>query len=172
MKLLTPLLALSLISCKQAADDSKIWGTWKSDKEATLEYIAENTKCSAYRMRYFKAFYGNSEITFNKDGAGSIKIAPYELPLEDGQSLELPASSMDFTYEILEETEVQVVTKLSFSPTADLAGMDELFRANPCSIAYFPDKDTFWAYASNGFIDIHTREYFSRVAPNQENKTK
>ena len=48
--------------------------------------------------------------------------------------------------------------------------LKDLLDENPYSIYVFSNKDTCWVYLVNGFIELHAREYYTRIK--MQNQTK
>jgi len=160
-------LALSLLVVATAfnlrAEDSKILGSWKSDRETTLKFMEENAKIPEERLNALKPMFGKSTFTFQKGGKGTVVTEAYEIPMKGGKTIKVPASVQPFTYKILGETKKQVVTRVTYPETGELPELIKMLNESPFAITVFPDRNNCWTYISNGFVDLHAREYFVRV---------
>jgi len=163
MKLLSLVLCLfSILSV--SAQESKLWGQWKSDKKMTLKFLQSKVKLDENTEKSFNAmFAAPTTVTFHKDGTGQVDTPAYKLPLPDGTVKEMKALTQNFTYKILGETKDQVVIKGAFTFTDDTEFIKSFMQDNPYFIYVFIDENTCWSYTANGFTDLHAREYFKRI---------
>ena len=133
---------------------SKLHGSWLSDGKATNSYFSEHAKLTDQQNRLFPKFFGRAVFTFNPDGSGTIKMEAVILPKKDGGDLNLAASETAFKYQILGETESQIVIKTTLA--------EPMFNEYPFTILKFHDADTYSVSLSDGIADINGREFFKR----------
>ncbi|SHI48312.1 hypothetical protein SAMN02745181_0225 [Rubritalea squalenifaciens DSM 18772] len=164
MTRLTLLFLFFLSGLLSAEEASKIIGTWKSDKELTFQHIEKHAKITPAQHRVLSGLFGRCTFTFRADGIGEMNSAAYTLETEDGKEIKVEAQTTKFTYKILGESPLQVVTEIKYEEDSGVS----LFLGDvPFGISYFPDKDTFWCYVGNEVFDLHVREYFKRVKTDQ-----
>jgi hypothetical protein len=72
--------------------DSRIWGTWKSDARRTAREITSCNDISARRKKALVAFFGRLELKFTRTRCYSrldhqIDVAPYTVVAKDATSV-------------------------------------------------------------------------------------
>ena len=152
------LFILFLFIQNLSADDiaSKLYGTWQSDRDLTSKYLNKYAKLTGYQKEVLPKFFGNSVVIFDPEGIGVIKIKEVIIPkFKNHEEMIFPAVEIKFTYEILGETESQVVIK----DTSKEGVLTDI----PFSIMKFEDDDTYSISISNGVSDINGREFFKRI---------
>lgn len=146
------IFAVCLVSCKE--QDSKIYGTWQSDGERTWTYLEERTHLSAKQRVSLKSFFGNTSITYNPDGTGMIDQQAFTMDVLDGEPVGMEAHSEEFTFEVVGESEAQVVIRI----TSDLP----LMEGYPYAVMRFENDDTYSVSLSDSISEIPGREFFKR----------
>jgi hypothetical protein len=99
--------------------------------------------------------FGRAVITFNPNGTGKMKMSAAKMPKKDGGELELPATEISFRFEILGETDSQIVIKSTSE--------EPLFADFPFAILKLHDANTYSVLLSDGITEINGREFFKRV---------
>jgi hypothetical protein len=156
------LIILTLTQALYAGETaSKLYGSWKSSHKLTKAYLMKFAKLDAYQKNTLPNFFGNSVITFNRDGTGNIDIKAMSFPKKDGDGeFKLPATKTAFIYKILGESKSQLVIKTE----TDM----ELFADFPFAILRFEDPNTYSVSLSDSISDINGREFFTRIKPTKK----
>jgi hypothetical protein len=154
---------LAQICCSNETE-SKIYGSWHSDAEATNAYLAKNAQMNEFQKKVFPVLFGRATITFNRDGTGFIEMTAAKFPKMDGTEIDVAASKTDFRFEILGEAKSQIVIR----PTSE----DDVFQDAPFAILTLHDEDTYSVSLSDGLAMINGREFFTRVKNNKSNKAE
>jgi hypothetical protein len=149
---------LALSQCESNKTDkleSKIFGAWHSDAEATNADLAKFAQLNDFQKKALPALFGRATITFNRDGSGSIEMQAAKFPKMDGGEIDVPASKTSFRFEILGEAESQIVIKSTSE--------EVIFRDHPFAILKLHDEDTYSVSLSDGIAMIYGREFFKRI---------
>ncbi|WP_156817219.1 hypothetical protein [Rubritalea marina] len=146
------IFAVCLISCEE--QHSKIYGTWESDGERTWTYLEERTNLSAKQRVTLKSLFGNASITYNPDGTGMLDQQAFTMDVLDAESLEMEAYSQEFTFEVVGESEAQVVIRI----TSDLPLVEDY----PYAVMRFENNDTYSVSLCDSISEIAGREFFKR----------
>jgi hypothetical protein len=134
---------------------SKLYGSWSSDAIATKEYLTSYAVLNEYEKKAFPMLFGRAVITFNPNGTGTMKMSAAKIPKMDGGELELAATEVSFKFEILGETDSQIVIKSTSE--------EPLFADFPFSILKLHDANTYSVMLSDGITEINGREFLKRV---------
>jgi hypothetical protein len=134
---------------------SKLYGSWSSDAIATKAYLTSYAVLNEYEKKAFPMLFGRAVITFNPNGTGTMKMGAAKIPKKDGGELELAATEISFKFEILGETDSQIVIKSTSE--------EPLFADFPFSILKLHDANTYSVMLSDGITEINGREFFKRV---------
>ena len=154
LRFLITIFALAQICCaKEHA--SKLYGSWSSDADATKAYLTSYAVLNEYQKKAFPMLFGRAVITFMPNGTGKMKMSAAKIPKKDGGELDLPATEISFKFEILGETDSQVVIKSTSE--------QPLFVDFPFAILKFHDTNTYSVLLSDGVTEINGREFFKRV---------
>lgn len=158
------LLALSAQLACAEEKASVLHGSWRSDAEATNDYLSKHAKMEDFQRKKLALFFGRATVTFKPDGSGSIRMAARTIPTKEGGEIELTEGMTEFTYRILGETESQIVIE-SFTGEA-------LTDAHPFAVLKLHDRDTYSVSLSDGIAEINGREFFKRVEEPEGGKEK
>ena len=151
-----------MVSCYAEEKSSKIYGTWISDREATSEYLLKHAKLDDYQKMVLPIIFGRMEVTYREDGTGTAILKAARIPKRGGGEIHLEQTSIDFTFEIVGESEFQVVTKLTSG--------NGIMASYPFSLTRFHDRDTTSAAFSDGITNTNGREFFKRVKNKEVDK--
>jgi hypothetical protein len=160
----TLILFLLAQTCCSSAEDSKIYGSWHSDAEATSANLAKFAKLNEFQKKAFPSVFGRATITFNRDGSGTIEMKAAKFPKMDGSEIDVPASKTEFRFEILGEAESQIVIKSTSE--------EVIFQDHPFAILKIHDDDTYSVSLSDGIAMIYGREFFTRIDNKKANKAE
>jgi len=141
---------------------SKLYGSWSSDAAATKDYLTNHALLTEYQKKAIPMLFGRAVVTFKPDGTGVMKMDAARIPKKDGGELDLAATEIKFRFEILGETESQIVIK----STSD----NPIFDDFPFEILKLHDPNTYSVMLSDGITEINGREFFKRVekAPSEQ----
>ena len=158
-------LLIILVSLQAAcAGDrtSKLYGSWSSDAAATKDYLTNHALLTEYQKKAIPMLFGRAVVTFKPDGTGVMKMDAARIPKKDGGELDLAATEIKFRFEILGETETQIVIK----STSD----NPIFDDFPFAILKLHDLNTYSVMLSDGITEINGREFFKRIgkAPSEQ----
>lgn len=136
-----------------------MYGTWERDGAATLASVEESMKMNEYQEKALPAMLTSPmRITYRQDGTGAVWLGEYNLPKLDGGEIQIEEVELEFTYEILGESENQVVIKVH--------GDDPVTEKLPFTLWNFEGPDrTFGVFEASGITNWKGREYFKRVEP-------
>jgi len=158
---------VTLSQCKNSESDkaeSKIYGSWHSDAEATNAYLAKYAQLNEFQKKVFTSLFGRATITFNHDGSGFIEMDGGKFPKMDGSEIDVPASKTNFRFEILGEDDSQIVIKTT--------GEELFFQDHPFAILKLEDENTYSVSLSDGIATINGREFFTRIQNKKANKSE
>jgi hypothetical protein len=147
------LTSIFLVSCNQK--DSKIYGTWKSDGERTWDYIQEHAKLTEQQQTSLSTFFGNATVTYNPDGTGVVNMTEHTIEVLDSDPIQMAASSQEFTFEVVAESKLQAVIKV----TSDFPLSDDY----PYSLIRFEDDGAISVSLNESISDLAGREFFTRI---------
>lgn len=150
------LLTLAMMHSVHAEEQkSKLYGAWSSDAVATKAYLTTHAVLDEYQKKAVPMLFGRAVVTFSQDGTGIMKMSAGRIPKKDGGELELAATEINFKFEILGETDSQIVIK----STSDEPFFDDF----PFAILKIHDANTYSVMLSDGITEINGREFFKRV---------
>lgn len=158
------LATVLMLSCHAKDKASKIYGTWSSDREASSDYLLANAKLNDYQKLALPRLFGRMDVTYREDGTGTAFLKAGRIPKKDGGEIVLEETSIDFTFEIIGESESQVIIKTTSG--------DMLIAECPFSLVRFHDRDTASVAISDGITDINGREFFKRIKKEEAKKTE
>lgn len=148
------LLSLIVTGCCAAAE-SKLHGSWKSDLKLTSDYLLKYANLDEHQKKALGILFGKSVITFKPDGTGSIKKESFVIPTKDGARLPMSGGDSTFSYELLGESEGQVVIKLKTE--------DPSVKKHPFLIMKFHGENVYSIEISENLFDLNGREFFQRT---------
>lgn len=153
MKYLITILLLAFFSSVCVSEPALV-GTWKSDKDRTLDFIKSYAKVNDNTEEFLSQVMGHLTLRF--DG----KTVHLRTP---DQTLSISGESHD--WEGMDETtEYNVVFRNE--NTVAITSYDKLIKKETIAVYHFIDQDLMWVYVSGfdaGLSDMHYREYFKRV---------
>ncbi|MDJ0874714.1 MAG: hypothetical protein QNJ02_05560 [Desulfobacterales bacterium] len=151
MKALGSLTIILLVAgIAQAAPE--IEGRWKSDKAASMTFNQQYAILSAQQANYISQMLGNMTVEF-EDGNAKLTMPAIRIQ-KDGKVTEYAGFEEKGRYVIMGEDEDTIVLKLH--------GAD---GAATLMVYHFVSEDQMWVYvpSASESIDLHIREYFTRV---------
>ena len=154
MNMLVALLAASLSGSELPIEGCELEGTWRSDRELTLDFIEEHVRLEDRKTKFLAQLFGRLEITF--ESGNYTEIMPAFRLESKGEWSEIERTEERSSYKLLYCTEqIAVVQSV------------EMVTGNPLVLTYnFSDSGVMWVYLGNidtAFPDLHIREYFRRV---------
>ena len=163
-RILLLMFSFALASCKgvvESRKESKLYGTWRSDSNATIEYLTEFAKLTKLQEKALFSLFGHTTIVFSRDGTGYLETAAWVMENADGEDVEIPEGTVSFTFEILGESDSQIVLRTTSE--------DGMFEDSPFAVLKFEEPDTYSVSLSDGISSINGREFFKR-SKSQENE--
>ncbi len=145
-----PVILFFLVGIVHAAPD--IEGRWKSDKAASMAFNQKHAILSAPQANYISQMLGNMIVEF-EDGVATLTMPAIRIQ-KDGQVKEFAGFEERGRYVIVGEDEDTIVLKLH--------GAD---GAATLMVYHFVSADQMWVYvpSASEAVDLHIREYFTRV---------
>lgn len=150
------LLTLATMHAVSAEEQkSKLYGSWSSDAVATKAYLTSHALLNEYQKKAIPMLFGRAVFTFRPDGTGIMKMSAVRIPKKDGGELELAATEINFKFEIIGETDSQIVIKSSSD--------EPVFDDFPFALLKLHDANTYSVMLSDSNTEINGREFFKRI---------
>ncbi|MEQ8856345.1 hypothetical protein [Gimesia sp.] len=136
---------------------SNLTGTWQSDWPRTKRHIDAECKLTEENMIGLELFMGKMTIRYEETRV--VFTMPEIRFRKEGKERVLESWSFEEPINVLDQTDSQIAL-LSSAWTSHLGEADFI------NIITFESADTFWLYMGHSpFVDLHVREYFSRIEP-------
>ncbi len=145
-------LVFLLLTSGTAHAAPDIEGRWQSDKAASMAFNRQHAVLAPGQLDYISQMLGNMIVAF-EDGVAQLTMPAIKVQ-KDGQSTEYAGFEKKGRYVIVGEDEDTVVLKLQ--------GSD---GAATLMVYHFVSADQMWVYvpSASEAVDLHIREYFTRV---------
>ncbi|GEM_PF-2299480 len=136
---------------------SNLDGTWKSNWQLTKQHIDAECRLTKDNIVGLELLMGKMTIHYEETRA--VFSMPEIRFKKEGKERVLEGWTFEETINILGQTNSQIAF-LSKAFGSDL--VEEGF----INLITFDSADTFWLYVGHSpLVDLHVREYFSRVSP-------
>lgn len=138
-----------------SAQESKLDGVWQSDWQLTQHHINADCKLNEELISGLRQMMG--KMTIRYDGDSAVFTMP-EIHFEAaGQSRLLEGWTLEAKLRFIGRTETQIALITASGEPA----MDDSIM-----LIQFESPDLYWVYLGHlPFSDLHAREYFRRVPP-------
>ena len=132
--------------------DPRLYGTWKSDRDATMRFNEANAVISDAQIDTYRQIFGRITLEFRPDGTIHYGQDPY-IMTAGTNSFSVNEISGTRTYTIIAKDKSSVVIQAP-----------DILDEQKLSHIHFEGTDTFWRYLGEEVIlgNIHMREYFRK----------
>jgi hypothetical protein len=131
-------------SRESSTNDSRLIGTWMSDKERTIEMMAASTDKEGEAFHKLATLLGRMKVHYSKE---TIYI-------------EMDGKIDSSAYEVLGTDRHSCVIKIAIDDDTKIdAEIDDILKISSFSTVHFADANTYWV--TSQFGGFH--EYFKRV---------
>ncbi|MGN6152903.1 MAG: hypothetical protein ACTHOH_12985 [Lysobacteraceae bacterium] len=149
------LLLAATCSAHASTCESRLEGTWKSDRPASMAYLRDHASVSPKVDAFLDALLGQMTVSF---GHGEVRTHMPDMVFSlDGKSTPLAGFELKKPYTVL----FCDADTIAFASQSIGSDKDKL------TVFHFVGQDTFWVYMGSTdpkIPDINSREFFQRTA--------
>ena len=140
-------LACMCVGC--STSDSRLYGTWKSDREATIDYNRNHTKISDRELQALGQMFGHLIVVYQSGGRSSTTMEAHTIT-RGTETESFDSLSDKSAYRIVAKDDDSVVIEL---------GEDKTILT-----IHFEGDNMYWIYLGDKDLSgRHMREYFRRI---------
>lgn len=152
-KIIIIFLLVIIVSGCVAVTDSRLSGKWRSNLELTTKYNEEHAILTQKQKKVFSQLFGHMEITYSSPNKCGVFMPKLKIGSES-KAFELDEIKETGEYKILYKDEKVIV----------ILDNGHISGESKTQTLHFVDETTYWVYvADSKFIDLHIREYFTKV---------
>lgn len=140
-------------------------GKWKSDIEKTIEFAKEHQEWSPQKEHAFRQLFGHMIIEYRNNKA-TLTLLSHQVG-EGETTVNTEEQILHSNFEVLYQGESSVTLLmhsdrfLAENETLKSVGYE---KSSTTKLHFNKDKNQYWVYlGDSGFLDLHGREYFSRI---------